>query len=758
GNIIGSGGGNILGNNGASWKLLAAKPALPFVGAEVRLVDAAGQPVPGPDGKPLVAITDGTGAYSFTANLPARNLLIDVTLPEGKGTERAVVPRDGGKQVVDVDLVSTLTTGYIVEQYVKTQKDPLATLEKLPAAVEADTRAKAAAAIAAADFAPTDLLTPAVVKAVEDLRKADKTLDAQMEAVKRLLVVAGASELGTGLKATEVTIRDVDDMVFAADGTLFILTTQDNRVWHLKADGTLEIAAGDRRPPDLLDLAGKLPTEANLNHPDRIALDPQGRLVIADARGVYRVGDDGKLQRLTALKAQELAAGKDGDLVVIVKEDAVLDPAVIEANGPPIGIPKALVAYRIRPGAAPDKLFSQLEDPEDDGVPTVAIKDLAWDGGATCFASVTGSSGGRSELWKIDLATKAKTVEIPSAANNGLTFDGRNLIYVDAALAFHGKPLYGTGPVVDFPKPPQWSANLAVGPDGKPYASKFGAVYRLDPAGPVRIAGTEGNGAGGNASVFTFEVLGDSAVDPAGNVYALDTGKGGIYKVDTNRQIVKFAEPGGGNVQLLSCDPAGKLYMSDGDGAKIGKFDDKGIWTALYSVAPLISGFTMASDGTGYATNWDIKDRKLRIFRLANGTATQIDEGDTRQLIGLDAAGTLWTAGGGKLRKWDGSAFKDVKADARFTFKRLLGSGGGLAIDAKGRLYFADPDQPTIFRFDPATGKFDDIAGPGTSHFAGGGTDDGLNQPRTPSLDAAGNLYFSDTGNRQVKRIAANEL
>src|SRR4051812_13607686 len=46
--IIANNGGGILGNNGGSWKLLATKPQLPYVGAEVRLVDAAGKPVPGP--------------------------------------------------------------------------------------------------------------------------------------------------------------------------------------------------------------------------------------------------------------------------------------------------------------------------------------------------------------------------------------------------------------------------------------------------------------------------------------------------------------------------------------------------------------------------------------------------------------------------------------------------------------------------------------------------------------------------------------
>jgi hypothetical protein len=749
GNIIGNNGGSILGNNGASRRLLATQAQLPYVGATVRLLDAAGQPVPGPDGRPLTATTDAQGAYSFRATLPARNLLVDVQLPEGKGSVQAIAPR--ATTSVDVDLISTLTTGYILEEYVKTQQDPLATLEKLPADVERETRSKAAAAVDAASFKATALHPADVVKAVDGLRKADASFDAQMETVKKLLIVAGASDLGTGLKALDVTIGQIDDLRFAQDGTAYLLNTQDNRVWKLRKDGTLEVAAGDRRPPDATDLAGKLPTEANLSHPDRIALDPQDHLVIVDARGTYRVGDDGKLARLTDLHAVEVAAGTNGDLVIATLED------------PPDGLPAAFagaprmyVFYRLKPGAAPERLFTQLQDPNDDGETTVRLAGLAWDGGNTFYAGV--DTGGRSELWRYDFTARAKTVETPSAGK--LYFDGRHVTYTDAAGAFHAKPLFGAGPVVDVPTPQQWSSLLALGPDNLPYAVKFGSLYRLDATGPVRVAGVEsGNaGAGGSATVFTFEVLSDSTVDPQGNVYALDTGKGGIFKVDANHQITKFAEPGAGNVQMLHADRQGTLYMSDGDGAKIGRFDAKGTWSALYSVPALITGFDMLADGTGYASNWDTTDRKLRIFRLANGTATPIDEADTRQLIALDPQGTLWAAGGGKLRKWDGTAWSTVKADDRFTFKRLLGTGGGMAIDGKGRLYFADPDTPNLFRYDPAKDQFANVAGPGTARFGGSGTDNSLNQPRTPSFDAAGNLYFSDTGNRQVKRIAGSEL
>ncbi|MFN3432632.1 MAG: hypothetical protein ACK46X_22130, partial [Candidatus Sericytochromatia bacterium] len=81
-----------------------------------------------------------------------------------------------------------------------------------------------------------------------------------------------------------------------------------------------------------------------------------------------------------------------------------------------------------------------------------------------------------------------------------------------------------------------------------------------------------------------------------------------------------------------------------------------------------------------------------------------------------------------------------------------------LSIDGKGRVYVADTHRDVVYRFDPATDAFMTIGGRGGLRFAGDGVDDSLADPAYPAFDTQGNLYVSDTGHKQVKRVPAREL
>src|SRR5712692_8855859 len=82
----------------------------------------------------------------------------------------------------------------------------------------------------------------------------------------------------------------------------------------------------------------------------------------------------------------------------------------------------------------------------------------------------------------------------------------------------------------------------------------------------------------------------------------------------------------------------------------------------------------------------------------------------------------------------------------------------GLAFDSKGRLYVVERFQGIIRRIDLTTGTVETIAGSGAAGFGG---DNGLarkatlKEPRTIFIDAADNIYISDSGNGRVRRIDA---
>jgi hypothetical protein len=81
-----------------------------------------------------------------------------------------------------------------------------------------------------------------------------------------------------------------------------------------------------------------------------------------------------------------------------------------------------------------------------------------------------------------------------------------------------------------------------------------------------------------------------------------------------------------------------------------------------------------------------------------------------------------------------------------------------LAADPFGNLYVAQRLGQRIFKVAPQTGAVTPIAGTGSAGFSGDGgpaTAARINNPAHLALDAAGNLYFADSGNNRVRKIAA---
>jgi uncharacterized protein (TIGR03437 family) len=82
---------------------------------------------------------------------------------------------------------------------------------------------------------------------------------------------------------------------------------------------------------------------------------------------------------------------------------------------------------------------------------------------------------------------------------------------------------------------------------------------------------------------------------------------------------------------------------------------------------------------------------------------------------------------------------------------------GAIAVDRAGNVFFAQPAENVVLRWDAKTGLISLVAGNGTPGFSG---DDGLavnarlNGPAGLAVDSAGNLFISDTGNQRVRRVA----
>ena len=107
-----------------------------------------------------------------------------------------------------------------------------------------------------------------------------------------------------------------------------------------------------------------------------------------------------------------------------------------------------------------------------------------------------------------------------------------------------------------------------------------------------------------------------------------------------------------------------------------------------------------------------------------------------------------------------GSGVKGFAGDGDAATNASLDYPTGVAFDAAGNLYIADTDNERIRKVD-TNGIITTVAGNGTAAYAGDGqaaTNANLHYPWDLVLDTAGNLYFADTYNSRIRKVATNGI
>ncbi len=805
--VISNNGGGVVSNNGGGYRLAqaAALGEVPVVGVEVVLLDAAGRPVFGVDGQPLRATTDAQGGFRFPIEQVPNNWIIEAALPEERGRLQAIAPgalaagqAAAAPPPLVLDLVSTLATTYILDQYVRTQEDRQKTLDRLPPDVERETREKTEDALVAGLQAgrvalPTVLATTSVVATVDVLRQADRGLDDQLEKVKKLLIVAGLSDLGAGQNALSVVLGDVTGLAAGPDGRLYVNSGDLSRIWRLEADGKLATAVGSGAPASG-SVDGVAGPQAALREPERMLFDAKGRLLIQERTRLVRLEPDGKLTELWTLPQTEflnpffvLALPAPGDEV----QAFVITPTAFEiwAIAPDktrrklLGAPRHYSAKETGVAGLPDWRFFP---PTDFGIQA--------DGKVVLGRGTVGEEAGSGlRLLGYDPATQKFGAGPALGGAECVTLDAGGRPYVmdpDSRKVEALLPGGGREPVVDaLPDELELGLSAVRLPDGAIYLSAGPQVFRATGGELVPAAGlaeTRQTAAG-----LALKTPSAAVATAAGDVYLVESEDSQILRLRPGKPAEVFAgeEEEFGGISLMGMDRDERLYVPDDD--VIHRIDTRSASPTIERhvdlAALMIDGRPVAAqvalksmgvapDGTLYLLG-DRKDggeaRSLLLRVAPDGRAvTELRESEESWEYGGVAcapSGEVFVMargpGGfeapvGRLYLWtDAGGLALLKED-----REIPGESAHMAVDSKGRVTFTQGwifDErlvDRIWRYDPATDAFATLAGPGGVAFAGRGVDDSVSSPAYPSYDAAGDLLFTDIGHNQVKRIPAEKL
>lgn len=280
----------------------------------------------------------------------------------------------------------------------------------------------------------------------------------------------------------------------------------------------------------------------------------------------------------------------------------------------------------------------------------------------------------------------------------------------------------------------------------------------------VTVAGTGANaqsGDGGPAIAASLSSPTGIVVDKQGNIIFSDSNNLRVRKVSPDGIISAFAGTGvlgssgdgGPAVDATMNVPTGLAIDSAGAvyiaDTNLSKIRKVGVDGKITTVAGKNSGFGDFSGDGGQATAADLNFPEGVAVDSA-GNIYIADEGNHRIRKVTAATGVITTIAGTGLLGSGGDGGPATQADLNFP--------GGVAVDAGGNVYIADVGNRRIRRINASDGKITTIAGTGVAGYNGDGipAKDALLSPNWPcliSIDPAGDLIVPDNGNNRIRKI-----
>ena len=284
------------------------------------------------------------------------------------------------------------------------------------------------------------------------------------------------------------------------------------------------------------------------------------------------------------------------------------------------------------------------------------------------------------------------------------------------------------------------------------------------------FVGQPGQAGSSNGTVKTASLNWPTAIafDNLGNAYISSTGDSSIRKVDTNGNVTLVTQ--GWYAGALATDKDNNLYAYDCSHGRILKFPYQ--TTSPYAGAQIIAGndapgtpgyaqgalFNAGLGAGGAAGGWGglIIDPKGHIIFPQN------TEGTVHKLINTNGKWSRTMIAGTQ----GAPGFDENAANGSAAVGAKLNRSQQLALDASGNIYVADGQNVRVRKLTPVPGDatgtkytISTYAGKGTEGFSGDGGPAVNAQFRMEmtgiSLDAAGNLYISDSGNRLIRHVNA---
>jgi sugar lactone lactonase YvrE len=495
---------------------------------------------------------------------------------------------------------------------------------------------------------------------------------------------------GDGGPATEAKLREPKGLALDAAGNLYIADSGNQRIRKVDAaTKNISTIAGGGSPAD--DLGDGLPaTEAKLEYPAALALDPSGALVIGDTYHSRIRRLDPATGRLTTIAGNGDYSGGDGG------------PATSAGLNAPFAI-----AYDAR-----GNLF--VHDNSNGSIRRIDAQSKI----------ITTAAGGGDYIGDGRVATAAILLR-----PHGLAFDAKgNLLIADGDHALIRRVDAGTGVISTFAGKlftvytdgqdgtdrreaiAGYVIDLAVDKAGNVFAADAlnEVIWRIDTNDKIfRYAGgnaTDGrnDGDGGPALAASLHPTG-IGLDAAGNLFIADSQRHRVRRIDAQTKIITtvagsgaegFSGDGGPATQAkldspydVAVDRRGNVFISDTYNGAVRRVDvSSGTISTIAGGTPPRSG-NSNGDG-GPATAALISPAQLVLD--PNNDDLYVTDQNGYRLRRIDAQTQTITTIAGSGNAYFDTDFSGDNGPAKSAKLNFAFDTSGVAIDATGRIFISD--------------------------------------------------------------------
>lgn len=245
------------------------------------------------------------------------------------------------------------------------------------------------------------------------------------------------------------------------------------------------------------------------------------------------------------------------------------------------------------------------------------------------------------------------------------------------------------------------------------------------------------------------------AVDANGNIFVADTGNNAVEElVAASGYTIKNLASGSFNAPRgVALDAYGNLFVADTGSSTVKVVSVASGYTTVSTLVPsgtfspfIPTGVAIDKNGSLWTSNTDNAGHLgyLEFFSADGYRSPQVALGlnstDPSPGVALDSSDNLFVGTTSAVVEIPPPGY-DYGIDVA---ENLIGSGAGLAADASGNIFVADPVYNAVEEILSASANPNLIT-----------LGSGFNQPFGVAVDAHGNVFVADTGNNAVKEIPA---